>query len=237
MFDYAALERRLAALESSQAASLRFGRVTGVNGGKVRVQFADGQDMNSFELSPVQKRVLKDQDIEMPDIGEPVACLFSGQGCEQGVVLGAYYNGQENDPGQAPHMDYKKYSDGTELWYDREEHKLVAKVMGDIEAEVEKTAKLKAKEEIEVEGEKTIRAKCREEAEIHSEKEITLKAPQIRIMGVLTMENCEGGPTRATLKGFFNVVEGDVTAESVSLRTHQHEHSGGSGVGGKPVGG
>lgn len=64
----------------------------------------------------------------------------------------------------------------------------VGRVKGDIEAEVEKTAKLKAKEEIEVEGEKTIMAKCKEEAEIHSEKEITLKAPQIKIMGLLTQE-------------------------------------------------
>lgn len=188
MFDFAALERRVAALESSQTASLRFGRVTGVNGVKVRVEMPDGQNVNSFEIPTVQKRVLKDQDIEMPDIGEPVACLFSGQGCEQGVMLGAYYNGQEGDPGQPSHMDYKRYSDGTELWYDREAHKLIAKVKGDIEAEVEKTAKLKTKEEIEVEGEKTIMAKCKEEAEIHSEKEITLKAPQIKIMGLLTQE-------------------------------------------------
>ena len=34
MFDFAALERRVAALESRAAASLRFGRVTGVEGGQ-----------------------------------------------------------------------------------------------------------------------------------------------------------------------------------------------------------
>ena len=221
MFDYAALERRIAALEAAQTASLRFGRVTGVEGGKIRVQFQDGQGMNSYLLSTTQKRVLKDQDICMPDIGEPYVCLFSGQGCEQGVGLGAYFNGREQDPGQPPHMDYKKYDDGTELWYDRENHKLVAKVKGDCE----------------VEAEKTIKASCKQEAEIHSEKELTLKAPKIILMGVLDMANYDGSFTTGTLRGDFNIREGDIRAESVSLRKHQHENSGGSGVGGKPVGG
>ena len=47
-FDFAALERRIAKLEASQTASLRFGRVTGVEGGKIRVQFQDGQGMNKL---------------------------------------------------------------------------------------------------------------------------------------------------------------------------------------------
>lgn len=220
-FDFAALDRRLAALEAAQPASLRFGRVTGVRGGKARVQLKDGQGMNSFELSTVQKRTLKDKHICMPDIGEPVACLFSGQGREQGVVLGAYYNEREEDPEQPPHMDYHKYEDGTEIWYDRKEHRLVAKVKGDCE----------------LEAEKTIRAKCKLEAEINSEKELTLKAPKIRLMGVLECANYDGGATEGTLRGNFHVVEGDVKAEAVSLRKHQHEHSGGTGTGGKPVGG
>lgn len=220
-FDFAALERRIASLEAAQTASLRMGRVTSIEGGKARVQFGDGQDMNSYPLSSIQKRVLKDQDIKMPDIGEPVACLFAGNGSEQGVILGAYYNGSENDPGQPAHMDYHRYEDGTELWYDRDSHKLVAKVKGDCELECEKT----------------IKAKCKLAAEIHSETQLTLKAPMINIMGVLNMANYEGEPTTGTLKGNFNVVEGDVTAEAVSLRQHQHENSGGSGVGGQPVGG
>lgn len=211
-FDFAALERRIAALESAQTASLRFGRVTGVSGGKVRVEFADGQSMNSYDLSTVQSRVLKDQDIKMPDIGEPVVCLFSGQGCEQGVCLGAYYNGQENDPGQPSTMDYHRYEDGTELFYDRQNHKLVAKVMGDCEIDCEKTMVAHAKEEI------------------------TLKAPQIKIQGFLSMENYDGSATTGVLKGHFHVVEGDIKAENVSLRQHCHENSGGSGMGGKPAG-
>ena len=89
----------------------------------------------------------------------------------------------------------------------------------------------------ELECEKSLKARCKEEAEIHSEARLTLKAPVINILGVLNMANYEGEPTPGTLKGTFNVVQGDVTTEAVSLRQHQHENSGGSGVGGKPVGG
>ncbi len=128
MFDFAALERRVAALESFSPASLRFGRVTGIEGGKCRVQLRDGQGVVSHTISTVQPRVLKDQDIKMPDIGEPVACLFSGQGREEGVVLGAYYNEQEQDPKQSPTHDFHRYADGTEQRYDREAHEFVLDV-------------------------------------------------------------------------------------------------------------
>lgn len=164
----------------------------------------------------------------MPDIGEPVACLFAGNGCEQGVLLGAYYNGENAAPGQPASMDYKKYSDGTQIWYDRDNHKLIARVMGDAEIECEKTISAKAKQDVNVE----------------SETRIKLKAPEIEIAGFLHMTDVNGNPGKGTLSGDFTVINGgisvpdkDVTAGSVSLRGHQHENSGGSGVGGKPVGG
>lgn len=89
---FVALERSLAALESSRTAFLRFDPVTGVSGGKAKMVLPHGQRVNSFENSTIQSSVLKGRDIKMPDISEPVACPFSGQGCEQGVVLVAYYN-------------------------------------------------------------------------------------------------------------------------------------------------
>ncbi|MFR1534265.1 MAG: phage baseplate assembly protein V [Bilophila wadsworthia] len=134
-FDIAHLERRIAALEANRGASLRFGKVTGVEGGYARVQLADGHGMVSMPLATLHRRVLRDQDITMPDQGEPVAVLFSGQGLEAGVVLGAVYSPAVPDPAQDAHIDYRRYEDGTELWYDRVRHRLIAKVEGDIEAE------------------------------------------------------------------------------------------------------
>lgn len=99
-FDIAHLERRIAALEANRGASLRFGKVTGVEGGYARVQLADGHGMVSMPLATLHRRVLRDQDITMPDQGEPVAVLFSGQGLEAGVVLGAVYSPAVPDPAQ-----------------------------------------------------------------------------------------------------------------------------------------
>ena len=51
--------------------------------------------------------------------------IRSGQGHEEGVVLGAYYNEREQDPGQPPAHEYKRYADGTQMFYDREGHTCV----------------------------------------------------------------------------------------------------------------
>lgn len=228
IFDYATLERRLTALENAQAASLRFGRVTSVAGGKARVELADGQHVVSYELSTIQPRVLKDQDIKMPDVGEPVACLFSGQGHEQGVILGAYYNASEAAPDVPAGQDFHRYADGTELWYDREAHKLMGIIRGDAELELEGGLKAHARKEI----------------SLHSETKIHIKAPLIQRDGLLVSGDVDGGPGSAEVRGDITVLEGgvsvpnkDVSAGAVSLRDHRHENSGGSGTGGTPVGG
>ncbi|MFQ8887757.1 MAG: phage baseplate assembly protein V [Bilophila wadsworthia] len=138
-FDYAQQERRIASLESNRGASLRFGTVTGVDTatGTARVQLPDGDGMVTMPLRVLGRRTLKDKAQALPDIGEPVACLFSGQGLEQGVILGAHYTAKTPSPNQEAQVDYVRYEDGTELWYDRKGHKLTAKVMGDADIETE----------------------------------------------------------------------------------------------------
>ena len=244
-FDLAALDRRVSAIEAAQSASLRFGRVTSVAGGKARVELPDGQGMVSYELSTIQHRTLKDQDIKMPDIGEPVACLFSGQGCEQGVVLGAYYNGQETDPGVPASHDYHRYADGTEIWYDREAHKLIARVQGDCELTCEGYAKITAKGEISAEStEASVNIRAAKEIQAEAKNKIVLRAPLIELAGFLKMTDMNGNPGQGELSGDFTVRDGgisvpdrDVSAGAVSLRGHCHENSGGPGIGGSPVGG
>lgn len=225
----AALERRIAILEANPAASLRFGSVTGVEGGFARVQLPDGQNMVSALIPTVQSRVLKDQDIKMPDTGEPVACLFSGQGLESGLVLGACYSPITPDPGQPSHIDYHRYEDGTEIWYDRTAHKLIAKVKGDVE--------------IETEGQITAKA----QKEIHAESEvcISLKAPFINLSGFLRVTDRDGNAGQGYLLGHYKILQGgldvpdnDVTAGAVSVRGHTHTGvESGPSTTGTPVGG
>lgn len=220
-FDIAHLERRIAALEANRGASLRFGKVTGVEGGYARVQLADGHGMVSMPLATLHRRVLRDQDITMPDQGEPVAVLFSGQGLEAGVVLGAVYSPAVPDPAQDAHIDYRRYEDGTELWYDRIQHKLIANVRGSVS--------LKAEKDISVE----------------SLTRISLKAPSIELAGNLIQTGYSGGAATSELQGSFTVLNGgitvpdnDIVAGSVSVRSHVHDNvRSGSDTSGSPVGG
>lgn len=229
-FDLAALERRIAALEANRGASLRFGTVTGVDvSGSARVQLEDGDGMVSGALRTLQRRSLKDKEQCLPDLGEPVACLFAGQGMEAGVVLGACYSTQTPAPGQTATHDYMFYEDGTEIWYDRAAHKLIAKVKGDADIETDGRITAKAKKEIRAE----------------SEVDITLKAPTITLAGVLRVTDKDGKPGSGELLGDYvirqgglDVPDGDVTAGTVSARGHIHKDvQSGPSTTGTPVGG
>ena len=66
------------------------------------------------------------------DIGTHVACLMAGEGCESGIILGAFYD-DTNTP-HAGNMDVTRteFQDGTEIAYDRGAHSLVIDVKGSI---------------------------------------------------------------------------------------------------------
>lgn len=80
---------------------------------------------------------------------------------------------------------------------------------------------------------------------LESAQEILLRAPVIKIQGILTTEGYNGGPGNSTLYGDFIVRQGgvdvpddDVTAGAVSLRGHTHMGvASGDGTTGTPVGG
>lgn len=228
-FDFAALERRVRALEANRGASLRFGKVVGVSGGAAKVQLADGQGIVSAPLPTLQRRVLKDQEIKLPDDGEPVACLFAGQGLEAGVVLGAVYSPATPDPGQEPQLEFSRFSDGTVIFYDRAAHKLYADVKGDADLQTTGTVTVKAQKAILAE----------------SETNITLRAPTITLAGLLRCTDKDGKPGSGTLLGHYRIEQGgldvpddDVTAGNVSVRQHIHKGvQSGNGNTQEPVGG
>lgn len=229
-FDLASLERRIAALEANRGASLRFGTVVSVDpsSGTARVRLDDGDNMVTAPLRVLARRTLKDKEQCLPDIEEPVACLFSGQGMEAGVLLGAHYSQKTPSPDQKAASDYHRYEDGTELCYDRAAHKLWAKVKGDVEMEVEGGIKARSVKGIDLESLAYFRC----------------KAPDLFFFGSFHGADMEGNPGTVEFlgemvvrHGGINVPDNDVQAGPVSLRGHEHENSGGSGIGGKPVGG
>lgn len=121
-------------MEANRGAVLRWGTVTGVDekAGSARVQIDDAENIVTMPLRVLQQRTLKDQHQELPDLGEQVVCLFAGQGFEQGVILGAVYSTKDPSPGKPPHVWYRRFEDGTELEYDRQEHLLRISVNGDM---------------------------------------------------------------------------------------------------------
>lgn len=144
-------------------------------------------------------RASEDLQYDLPDIGDQVLCLFLAYGLEQGFVVGSMY-GKQTPPVQSGEKYHRRFKDGTFLEYDREEHKLVANVQGDVE--ITATGKIDAN----VQG----------PASVESQSHISLASP------TMNMGGAGGGTTGATMQGDFNLTKGDITAEGVSLRHHVH---------------
>ncbi|MBI3584190.1 MAG: phage baseplate assembly protein V [Nitrospinae bacterium] len=99
----------------------------------VKVKLIDVDDTVSYELPVVFRKTLKDKDYWMPDIDEHVVCLFSGQGLEQGFVLGAIYSESDKVPVSSNDKWHKQFEDGTVIEYDRKAKKLSLDLKGDCE--------------------------------------------------------------------------------------------------------
>lgn len=261
--DLAKLNRRMDYYERNRGSVLRFATVVGIENGQVRVTLADGQNVVTAHLPILQKRVLKDKFICLPDIGEPVAVLFSGKGYEDGVCLGAVYSQNTPAPDIGEHFEYKKFEDGTTLLYDRKEHKLYADIKGDIDIKVTKnvTIEIEGNSDIKVMGsanikvDKTATLEAKDSISIKSKVDISLNAPFIKLGGILTITDKDGNAGSGILKGTYTIKQGslhvpdekittplvdagDVRAGIVDLRTHKHTGvmSGGSTTQ-KPIGG
>lgn len=87
MFNLADLEARVARLESRNYVSMRYGRVTGTKDGEAQIQLNDADELNTNSYQTLQRRVLRDQEIKLPDIGDTALVLESGQGEDRGRTL------------------------------------------------------------------------------------------------------------------------------------------------------
>lgn len=169
--NWAEMERAIKALQAERGAVFRWGHVVAVDeaAGQARVQLDDAQGLVSAPLRVLQRRTLEDQHQEMPDLGEPVACLFSGQGLEQGLILGAYYSTKVPSPCRPAPVWYRKFKDGTELEYDRVTHKLSGVVRGEVA--------LEATDDVLVRSGKTLT--------LEGGEAIVLRTPSLSIQGML----------------------------------------------------
>ena len=125
---------------------IRVGVVTSINPekGTVRVHLAGVDEEVSYELPVIFPKTHKDKAYFMPDIGEHVVCIFSGQGLEQGFVLGAIYSEADTTPVSNKDKFLIRFEDGTEIEYDRRVHKLRISIRGDVLIEADGNITLKA---------------------------------------------------------------------------------------------
>lgn len=94
--------------------------------GRVRVTFPDLDDLESYWLQVIHRRSKDDQHVDMPDIGEHVACVMDANH-EDGFVVGAAYSERDTMPdGMTADLHYRRYKDDTVIVYDRAAHKLTA---------------------------------------------------------------------------------------------------------------
>ena len=184
--DFSALSRRIKSLEANRGSILRWGTVTAVDeaAGSARVQIDDADGIVSMPLRVLQQRTLKDQHQELPDLGEHVACLFSGQGFEQGIVLGAIYSDKDPSPARPPQVWYRIFEDGTELEYDRQTHKLTGTVKGWVDMTVEKDVTVRVDQKVTVEAKDDILIKSAKTITLEGGVSIILRTPSLIIQGI-----------------------------------------------------
>lgn len=182
---------------STRGGLLRFGTVTSVDAktGTAKVRFDDADGLVSMPLRVIQDRTLKDKHQHLPDVGEQVACVSSGQsrGNEEGVVLGSFWSEADASPAHDAHVDYHMYADGTEIEYDREKHTLTANVKG--------TVDVKATGHIAAQTDDTAAISAKGAVTVSSQASITLSAPTINIKGFLNVCDQSGGAGTCVLKG------------------------------------
>jgi phage baseplate assembly protein V len=116
----------------------RIGEVVSTNTekGTARVQFhdvtdRDGTKLVSFDLQTLHKGTLRDKNMYTHPIGAQVACLFLGNGMEEGVILGELYNAKDATPTSDANDDMVLYRDNTLIRYNFEKHLLTIDVQGE----------------------------------------------------------------------------------------------------------
>lgn len=106
-----------------------------------------------------------------------------------------------------------------------------------------RTATVQGNDAVTVTGMESVKATGK--LTVESAQEILVRAPVIKLRGLLTLEGYDGGPGQSTLygdiivrQGGIDVPDDDVTAGSVSLRGHTHtDVQSGDDTTGPPVGG
>lgn len=114
---------------------IRSGVVSSVNPETcaARVVFEDRDNLVSAELPILQSSCMNNRFYSLPDVGDSVVCLMVPNAQDgTGFIIGSFYNDKNPPPAQAQDISLIKFSDGTEIKYDRSKHELSVNCVGNI---------------------------------------------------------------------------------------------------------
>ncbi|MCM3141297.1 phage baseplate assembly protein V [Brevibacillus sp. MER 51] len=113
---------------------IRIGLVSSVNEqkGTVRVVFEDKDDMVSGDLPVLFRHSMKIKEYSLPAIREQVACMFLGNGIQEGLCLGSFYSLVDMPPVQDKNKHGVWFEDGSYVYYDTESGRLHVKAVSDV---------------------------------------------------------------------------------------------------------
>lgn len=123
---------------------IAFGKVAETDYDKARVKVTIGEWTTTW-LPWVTARASNNVNWHAPEVDEQVLVLSPSGDMAQGVVIGAVYQGEQQqqlmndiEVENRPHVHRTKYQDGTVIEYDRQNNILKADVRGDVQLLVER---------------------------------------------------------------------------------------------------
>ena len=177
---------------------------------RVRATFDDEDGKTSYWLPVLQRKTLEDKDYSLPDIGEDVLCLFFNEAEEAGFVLGSFYAGEIDVPGQSVDIRTVKFKDGSEFCYNRQTHELRGKIENTTFALNQKSISIEAPESISQASQKAqISAKTQAVIEGGTSVDITTPTLNLNIGGTTMTLN----DNSATIKSANVNFEGSLSVE------------------------
>ncbi|MCS7317312.1 MAG: phage baseplate assembly protein V [Candidatus Dojkabacteria bacterium] len=119
---------------------IKLGLVTAIDEAKckVRIEILDNDKLQSYWLPVLQNNSKDNKFYCLPDIQELVLAVFLDNALEQGFVIGSIYNNKDTVPISNKDKYHIKFKDGTTIEYDRNSHKLLLDVKGDIQIKAQK---------------------------------------------------------------------------------------------------
>lgn len=193
--------------------------------GFAKVRFSDLDDLVTQWLPQIFNKTQDDKTCSTLDVGEQVSCIMDAA-LEDGCILGAIYSDADAAPTGSKDVWRKQFKDGGSVEYDRANGKMSVVTTGDL------TANVAGNLDVAVYGDASIRANG---AALVKAPTITLDGDvtvtkTLTVAGLLSyssgLSGSGGGGAGAQISGGVAVTGGDVTADSIGLKTHRHNEQG-----------